>query len=538
MDQILQRVAQARRRLWLELFLHRLVRCWFAALATAVAAIAAPKLVAVEGLPNRWALLCTLAALAVGFMAACLWTWLRGRSQLEAAMEIDRRYGLNERVASSLSLTPAERQTPAGQALVTDAVRAIRRVDVNKRFRIHLDKRAWLPLAPAMLAFLLAVLVDNREAKSSIDPQSKQATKQQLEDSAQALIERRKQAASQGLKDAEGLFRQLEKETEKLASANDLNRKQALVKLNDLSQQLQQRRQKLGGEQELRKQFEKMNQLNRGPADKLAEAMRQGQWQKAIQELAKLKQQLERGKLDPQAQAQLEQQFQQLQEKLTDAAKARQQAMDALRKQIEAERQQGNLARAGELQQKLDQMRAQQNRLDKLSQLAQKMGDFQQRMQQGDASGATESLDQMMQQMEQIQQDLAESELLDAAMDQLEMAKDALGRPQRQGPGAGNRLGQQGGNGMGAGRGVGPRPAEKNDVGFRDSRVPQKIGRGSAVVVGEADGPNIRGRVVEAIKAEMAASGSQAADPLVTDQLPKSYREHAQEYFDLFREGR
>jgi len=100
------------------------------------------------------------------------------------------------------------------------------------------------------------------------------------------------------------------------------------------------------------------------------------------------------------------------------------------------------------------------------------------------------------------------------------MAKDAMSCSQCQGQGCqacqGNKSGrfsEKKGNGMGP-------------------------GRGAAVVVGEADGANIRGQVAEAIKEEMAAQGSQPADPLVIDQLPKSRREHAQEYFNLLREGR
>ena len=57
------------------------------------------------------------------------------------------------------------------------------------------------------------------------------------------------------------------------------------------------------------------------------------------------------------------------------------------------------------------------------------------------------------------------------------------------------------------------------------------------MVVGEADGPNIRGQVGEAVKQEMTASASKPADPTVVEQLPKSRREHAEEYFNLLREG-
>ena len=62
-------------------------------------------------------------------------------------------------------------------------------------------------------------------------------------------------------------------------------------------------------------------------------------------------------------------------------------------------------------------------------------------------------------------------------------------------------------------------------------------GKGPAVITGEAEGPNMRGNVREQIKEEMAAKGSEPADPLVIETLPKSHRENAQDYFDRLREG-
>ena len=257
-----------------------------------------------------------------------------------------------------------------------------------------------------------------------------------------------------------------------------------------------------------------------------------------------MKQQLDSGQLGEQDKKDLQQQLQQLKEKLAEAAESRKQAMDELKKQIDKQKQQGDLARAGELQQKLDQLQKQDNKLGKLNQLAQQLAQCQQCLKEGDAGGAGEALDQMMEQMEQLAQELGEGEMLEAALDQLEMAKDALGCKQCQGQGCkacggmGNQFSEIPGNGMGAGRGFGPRPDEKNDVSFRDSRVRLKQGQGSAVVVGEADGPNVRGQVIESIKEQMAAEGSDPADPMVIEQLPKSHREQAEEYFNRFREGR
>ncbi len=547
MDQILAQVKRAQRRLWLELFLNRLMRCWFVAFALAVVAIGTPKVIAIENLPEAWTLNWLVVSLVGGLFAAWAWTWLLGRSELDAAAELDARFGLKERVASSLSMTPDDADSPAGRALLADAQRAVRKLEVQERFPIGLERRGWLPLISALLAFVLITFAENRTAESSVDPQDKQLAQQQIDAATKKLrermVERRKQAAEKGLKDAEGLFRELEKKTEEMAKSGEADRKKTLVTLNDLAKQLQERREQLGGKQQMRKQLEQMKGFNRGPADKMVDAMKQGNWQAAKQELEKLKQRLEKGELDEDAKKKLAQQLKQIQEKMAEAAEARKQAMDELKKQIEQQKQQGNMQRAGELQQKLDQMQKQQQQMNKLGQLAKKAGECQQCMKEGDAAGAAQALDQMMKQMDQLEQEMAEGEMIEAALDQLQMAKDAMACEACQGEGCqacqgGNKMGDKMGPGMGLGRGGGTRPDEKNDTNFRDSRVRQKVGKGSAVVIGEADGPNIRGQVGEAIKQEMTSSASEPADPTVVEQLPKSRREHAEDYFNLLREGR
>jgi hypothetical protein len=548
MDQILAQVKQAQRRLWLELFLNRLMRCWFAALALAVLAIAAPKLVAIENLPSGWTVLCLGVSLAAGLVVACAWTWLRGRSRLDAAVELDSRFGLKERVASSLSLTPAVAETPAGRALMADALRAVRRVNVHDRFPVQVDRRGWLPLVAALLAFVLVTIVENRPAQSSVDPHAQQHAQEQIDTAAKKLrermVEHRQEAAAKGLKDAEGLFRELEKQTEKLAQASQADRKQALVKLNDLAKQLEERRQQLGGAQQMRKQLDQMSGLNRGPADKMVDAMRKGDWQAAQQEAEKLGEQLEQGELDESAKKELAQQLKQIQEKSAEASAARAQAMDQLKQQVAQQQQQGDLERAGQSQQKLEQMQAQQQQASKLNQLAQLAGECQQRMKEGDKAGAAKALNAMTQQMQQMQLAQAEGKMLDESLEQMQMAKSAMACQQCQGQGceacqgAGSAPRKGQGPGIGVGSGPGSRPGAMDNVKYQDQRVRQKPGPGSAVVVGEAAGPNLRLRVSEAVQEEMAAQSREPADPQVLEQLPKSRREHAQEYFNLLREGR
>jgi hypothetical protein len=529
------------------------VWCLFAALAAAAVAIAVPRVVAIESLPANWDAVWFLGAIGAGLAAAALWTIFSRRTALEAAIEIDRRFDLRERVASSLSLSEADRDSEAGRAVIDDALRVIRKVDVSDKFRIALNHRAWMLLVPASLAFLL-VLVEPREATSSVQPPSvadiQKQIKQAAESARKKLAEQRKLAEKKGLKAAEGLFQQIEQGTRELAQNRDLDRTKAAVKLNDLAKQLAERRQQLGGNEAIRKQFQNMKNLGAGAGEKIAQAMKQGDWNKALEELDKLAKDLRDGKLDAEAQADLAKQLEKMKDKLAAAAEAHQQAMDDLKKQIEQAREQGDLTKAGQLQQKLDQLAEQMPQINQLQQMAQQLGQMQQALEQGDAQQAADAMAQMAQQLQQLQQQVNELEMLDMAMNQLEMAKGAMACAACQGAGCqacqgsmgqmglGNNMNAPPGMGMGEGRGSGPRPDDKNPTSSRDSQVRQKIGPGAATFGGMVEGPNVKGNVAESIKEEMANLAAEPADPVANEQLPRSRREHAGEYFNLLREGR
>lgn len=556
MDKLLNQVRRARRRLVFEQFLSRLVWCLFSTLVIATVAIALPKVFVMEGLPAGWASAWLIGAAVAGVIAACVWTLIARRSALDAAMEIDRRFELRERVASSLSLGESDRDTEAGQALVSDAVRAIDRIDVREKFGIAVNRRAWLPLAPAAAAFCLAMFVGNREASSNISPQQSQITAEQVKKSveeARKQIAELKQKAEEkeNLKEIKNVLDKIEKGTKDLAKKDGLDQKEATVELNNLKKELEDRRAKLGTREALEKQFGNKD-FGKGPGEKLAEAMKNGDWQKAQDELNKLKEQLNKGNLDPSAQKQLGEQLAKMQQKLDEAAKNHQHAMDQLQKQIDQQRQQGNHQQAAKLQEKLDQMAQQQPQMDALKQMAQQMAQCQECMQAGDKQGAQQALDQLAQQMQQMQMDAEELEMLDQAMDQLQMAKQSMGCKQCQGAGCKacqgglatslsdkwNQRGGQNGPGIGKGSGPGTMPDKLDKTGFRDSQVRQNVQKGAMTFGGRVEGPNIAGTAAEQIKAEMNAETIEPADPLTSERLPRSRREHAEEYFNKLREGK
>src|SRR6185436_8724767 len=142
MDQLRKQVARARRRLVIEQFLTRLIWCLLGALTLTAIAIAVPRVIAIDGLPEKWDNIWLIGGLASAFVFATGWTIISNRSPLDAAIEIDRRFDLRERVASSLSLSPEEQSSEAGRAVVSDALRAVKRIEVDEKFRVKIGRRA------------------------------------------------------------------------------------------------------------------------------------------------------------------------------------------------------------------------------------------------------------------------------------------------------------------------------------------------------------------------------------------------------------
>ncbi|QDT67551.1 Chromosome partition protein Smc [Planctomycetes bacterium MalM25] len=548
MESIEQAVAAARRRLVVRQWAGRLATCLTAAFGVALVAILAPKLVALPELPANWVALWLSGAAIVGTIAATVWTFARSRTPLDAAVEIDKRFELRERIASSLSLTEEDLTTEVGAALASDARRALERVEVNERFPFGLDTRAWRPIVPAALALLLGVLVSNREAEALAEKATPakvetEEVKKAAEKARKELKKKREQAAKEGLKDASALLKKVEEGTGELTKKQPKDATKAAVKLNDLTKQLAERKQKLGGGKQLRNQLNRMKDLGRGPAEKAADAMKKGDWKRAMEEINKLRDQIAGGKVSKEQQKQLAAQLGKMQQKLSQAAKQHQAQKKELQRQLAEAQRKGDMKQANKLQQKMDQLAQKTPQMQQLQQMAQQMQQAQQAMEKGDAQQAQQAMQEMAQQMAQMQKEAQEMEMLDGAMTDIQMAKQAMGMQPGMGQpmpgmgmGMGNQKGKFPGPGMGEGQGAGARPSEENDVAYRDTKVRQNVGRGASTFGGLVKGPSVKGEVIESIKTQLSAETAQPADPLTSERLPRSRREHAKEYFQSLNE--
>jgi hypothetical protein len=551
MNDLKRQVNLAHRRLVIQQFLEVVPWTLCGTLLLAAGAVLLTKLMPLEADARIWPLAWIGGALLSGLLLAALITALRRGSRLNAAIELDRRCGLKERVSSCLSLTPEELESEAGQALMQDAIRRVSKVDVGDQFHVRGNRWALLPVGAAVLAFALTLLSDaQRDPASTAQGATVKVEKRVLnstENLKKKLEERQKKALEQGLKDAGELFKKLEQGVDSLGKKDDVDRQQALVKLNDLARDLQQRQQQLLDRDDLRKQLNALKDIKQGPAERMAKAMKQGDFQAALNELKQLQDKLKQGEMSDPEKQQLQQQLSEMKDKLQQMAQAHEQSKQDLQRQIEQKLAQGDRQAAGELQKKLDQLTRRDLPMKQLDKLAQKLGECSQCMQAGQMAQAAQALGDLASDLEGMQKELAEMDLLEDALDQIASAKDAMGCENCNGMGCsecqgmGNMSGMSNmegnGRGLGEGQGQGDRPEEETGTGFYDSQVRTKPGQGKAVATGIAYGPNQSGQALEEIKAEIEAGRRANDDPLTGLRLPKPQRELTREYFESFREG-
>ena len=536
MEDLNRQVNRARRWLGLQRFAGALGWCCFATLLVALVFVVVDKYrpLGIEA----W--IYVVAGVGTGGLLAAVIAYAGGRGPIDAAIEIDRRFGLKERVSSTLALTPAERESEIGQALVADAERRVKNIDVGEHFRLSPGWPLLLPLVPLATAVLVVWLVSPAVVQEDLQANAasvKKQVKNASGDLKHKLIEQRKAAEKAGLKDAETLFERLAEDTEELTREDGKNRKDALVKLNDLKRQMEGRQKQIGGAEEIRKKLDQLNTGNRGPAEDFMKAIADGDLRKGIEELEKLKSNLADGKLSDEEKQQLAKQLDEMKKKLEETVEKHQQQTQNLQNQINQARQAGQTAEADRLQQQLNQLMESSSDMQQLQNMAEQLGQCSQCMQNGQLQDAADMLQQMQGDLSELQQQLDEMQMLDDAMEQLSQARDQMNCPQCGGMGCQACQNDRPGMGMGAGQGRGDRPEAENATKFYDDNVKQKIGKGSATIAGEVEGPNIKGPVLQQIEEQLEAAKSESTDPLTEQQMPRQHQAQTKEYFDMYRRG-
>lgn len=574
MNHIQRQVRFAQRRMNIQTFAAwlpwSLAATWFVGLI----AIALPKLVDLGSRDyvansTTWMGIWLGGGTFLAVVVAGAASFIRRATSFQSAVEIDRRAGLDERTATAISLGNSnDLKGPAEQIVIEDANRRLDGIDLSKLFNVRFARTSPLSLLILLSGLLIGWVVPNAKTSETpvLDP-TEVVNREQLEETSEdlkeKLLEQLKIAEEAGLEEAAELFKALEKQASELDSDREMSKKEALVKLNDLKDQLESRAKELGDAKQMQQTFAKLDDIKEGPADKLVQAMKDGNFEKANEQLSELAEQLGDEALSPEQKQAMKEQLEELAEKLSEMANQQQQQEEALEQRIAEAQRQGDLEKAAELQEQLEQMQKQQGNS------SQQLQDLAQMLQNASESLNSELGDpQNMQQAQQGLQDLAQSlEGLQKQMDELESLEGVLsqvgeckgqlssqpgsqsgsqpgGQGQSQGQGLaqsgqgkgqGQGSGQGEGDGLGEGQGYGERPENATETGTFESKVDGTPQQGEVVISGKINGPNKNGVSRAEIQQSIQSARQSDVDPVGEQQLPRSKRDQVKEYFEKFR---
>ncbi|KAA1260797.1 hypothetical protein LF1_33390 [Rubripirellula obstinata] len=549
MNTIQSKVNAARRRMILGLFGRSLCVALFVALIVATIAIALPALRVMEVDFASWTQGWIFGSIAAAVVAATVYAIVKAPTVQSVAVEVDRRFGLRERLSSTMGLPDRDRDSEFGMALQQDASRRADQLAIADRFALKPNKVGWLPIAVVPVLAIVLMLVEPMQPTnaSSATPVNKIEMKQ-VKTVAKQLKKRieqqKRKADSQGLTEAKEMYEKMESELDKLTNKKSMNRKDAMIAINDLKKQLDDRRKELGSSEQMRKALSQMKGLQSGPGEKVAKAIEKGEFGKAEDLVKQLAKKMKDGKLSDQEKKQLQKQVKQMADAMKKAAKDHEQKKQALKEKIEKAKQEGRGADAAKMQQEMNQMQQKDSQMQKMGQMAEAMKQASDAMKSGDAQAAADAMEDMADQLGEMSQEMSELEDLESALGDLSQSKNQMRCQGCQGGGCKQCQGGFGecdqpgnGNGMDRGPGGGNRPESEGDTNTYETQVRGKVKKGKAIIAGFADGPNRKGVTREDIKAAIESELSEDSDPSENQTLPRTEREHAQQYFDRLREG-
>jgi hypothetical protein len=583
MNDIQRQVIRARKRINLGKFFRGLVTALTAGLLLGCLAFAIPRIWALNWMQtteqlSQWQIGWAVGSVVIGLLGAVMYAVMRATRTTEAALELDQRFGLKERVSSALTLSSEDAASPAGRSLLADAQERAARIDVRDQFAFQPTRCALLPLIPAAIMVGL-LFVPPRELPESVEVTKAVAEKKQvqmaIEETKKKIEEQAKKLAEKGLEKAAEDVKALARELDELTPENSELKKEALIKFNDLKKQLDEEKAKLGDAEELKKEFGRLKDVAPGPGKEMADAMKEGDFDKAKKVVEDLAKKLKDGKLSEVEKQKLGENLNELAKAVDEMAKKHEEDKRQLEEMIRKACEDGDPQKAAELQEKLDQKKNQDQQIQKMQKMADKLkecancmggqngkgkpndkngkgkeGDKGQSKdgegesdkggkQAGGGSGekqmqdAQKALDEIGDMMEEIQKD---QEAMEALKD-LEADLNE-GKEQCQNPGQGGKQENKGDFAKGEGRGHGKRDLEETDTKGYKSQVRSKLQKGQSIVAGEAEGENAKsGSVIEA-REMVKSSMSKDSDPIEDQQLPKAQREQARQYFEKLRKGK
>jgi hypothetical protein len=556
-----RQVARVRRRLFLQTLLELLVWSWVGALVLAVGWFLTEPYLRPGAVSLRWEV---VGGLCCGGAILALVLAVRQRpSALMAALALDERFQLKERVTTALSLSQTEQATSAGHALLADVNARLGGLHVGDRFPFRLPRSSVLVpvavLALVLLAFFYNPVLNPVQAVEKEPLVDSPVAKAQIDKALRPLHKKPVNKAGERPKSEE--LQKLEAELDRLAQKSHDTREQARQLVKDITNaedEVKKREKQLADRvdalKEQMKQAERLSKTDKkdGPAKKLDQALDQAAFKKARdeaerlgkqlqadEEVARLRKKMKDDKLTDEQKQEMREQLEQLkdQELSREQKEQMQQQLQDIKDKVErltrsdeAKQRLRDLQRQGainkeELERELDQLEKNLAKLDdktlqELKELAEKLGQCQKCMKEGKEGEAAQKLAEAAAQLAKLDPK-GENQELQQKLRELQAARQAVcqaldGKPV---PGAGQRP-----------------EARDGGTDSKEEWAHSQMDKGQLQVIDHVPGDGFKGpRKPAEMTEEIRRASQEEPEAIDRQRLPRSASDMARGYFEKLR---
>jgi hypothetical protein len=448
---------------------------------------------------------------------------IRRPSRLAAALELDARFRLQERVTTALALPEPLRTSPAGDAVLADAEKHATGLRVRERFPIRMPRSAVrIPLLAGLItlvAFVYHPIADSaawaeaKRAKADADAVRVADSGTKLPPADRKPGDGRASEKAPGVKELEAELDRLERQNR--PADPDAAREQvaALTPIEDRARAAERDR-----HDRLTRVEQKLRQLDAlagtddfkdGPARELNEALAGGDLKKAGDEAERLRKKLKDPALDPKEAERLAKQLDRMADELRRLSRD-QEKQDKLQQLIDQAKKDGRDAEG--LQRELDRLKAEAAQAKELEQLAESLGEAKKCLAAGQKDDAAKQLERAGGQLRDLQGQVKELGELQGQIQRLERMKSEAAGAAEKADGGGPASGARPENANAATKSVEARqPTPFDPTGRRTGAAGSAFGPGFTKKSPAELGPAIP-------KAAQSAQDAAATQPLTRDE--------------------
>jgi len=569
-----RQVQRVRNRLFAQLLLNRLIVAWCVGC----------------GLMAVWVLARPYASYGLGHAAKPWMDWTAGGSifglatilavwqaihrlpdKVSAALSLDERFGLRERVTTSLMLSPGESYSSAGQALLADVNDRVGTLHVGSKFPIRLGWKSALVPASAIALALLMVFYDpyippvqgGTEQVTQLPPE----TVKDLEQKKQEFLNRPKPQTKPDAPPKSEDVRRIEAQIEEIMKRPATTDKELKDRLSELTDAEQALRKKTDEEAAKSKSFDdQMKQLDQlqkkrkeegkskdSAAKDAKDALAKGDTEKAKEEFDRLQKKVKGGDMTQKDKEELKQELKDLKNDLEKLAREKEKEEEEKRQEREQkmreQMQEGKLDKE-EFDKEMKKMDQERKQKQETQELADKLEQAGKALDKDDTDGAASALKDAAEQLEKMEQRDKNIDSQENDLQRLSDIRDSMGKAcdkcegrdskegdaetlNRNNPDDGDKDGKGGKGSKKGGKGVGRRPENKSgDSKSVDEKQNAPFNtKGTKIHVGTAEGKSIIGQTGASVEGEIKQASQDAPDAIEVQRIPKGYKDSAKGYF-------